>query len=569
MPAAGQNPPNEPSGDEPWWIGQILPMPSSPPVAPARPPLGGASAQPPPGPVHVAPEWQPVTQPVTQPGAAVPPPPPPPPYYGAQWQQPAPQQPAPAPKGDRNGRRILVAAGLAVVAMLLVSAATWGWSEVRRGLDRAGTAAGVPLVPAERDSTGSVPASANRIVVRGGNPGSATQQLVKAALADVDAFWRRSWSKVGSGPYKTVSGGFYAYGDGATPPCAEDAQSVAGNAFYCPEQDTIAWDETHLVPRLQKNYGDLGVGLVFAHEWGHAVQVRAGVTDEPTIFMEQQADCYAGAWVADARRRGDFFKVDDTTLDTAMTGFLELRDPVGMTNASTPGAHGTAFDRIRAFQEGVDDGVAKCASYQLDQLPLVAIDYQSYEDYASGGNLPLADSVDLTVKDLQDYWAQHATELGGSATVAAPTVDVDGAAGACKGAVTLAANVSYCPSTRTVSVPPALAAKAHDKIGDFALSALVGAGWSAAVLDQTGTLPSKQLAREKATNCLAGAWTRSVFDGDRQGAQLSLSPGDLDEAVSAMIGTRSTSDPGATGTGFDRVTAYRLGFTDGVSACTR
>ena len=74
MPAAGQNPPNEPSVDEPWWIGQILPMPSSPPVAPARPPLGGVGAQPPLGPVHVAPEWQPVaqpvTQPVTQPGAA-------------------------------------------------------------------------------------------------------------------------------------------------------------------------------------------------------------------------------------------------------------------------------------------------------------------------------------------------------------------------------------------------------------------------------------------------------------------------------------------------------------------
>ena len=360
---------------------------------------------------------------------------------------------------------------------------------------------------------------------------------------------------------------------------------LAGNAFkkvyvdvqldrqvsmYCPAEDVIAWDEVNLVPRLQKNYGDLGVGLVVAHEWGHAIQVRAGVTNAPTIFMEQQADCYAGAWVADARRRGDYFQVDDSTLDVAITGFLELRDPVGMTNATTPGAHGSAFDRIRAFQEGVDDGVAKCASYQLDELPLVAIDYQSYEDYASGGNLPLADSVDLTVKDLQDFWAQRAADLGGTSKVTAPKVDVQGPTPtSCKGLVTLAAKVTYCPSTNTVSVPPDLAAKAHQKIGDFALSALIGAGWSAAVLDSTGTLPSKQLAREETANCLAGAWTRSVFDGDREGAELSLSPGDLDEAVSAMLGTRSKSDPGSTGTGFDRVTAYRQGFTDGVSACTR
>jgi predicted metalloprotease len=538
MPAPGQPPSNDPSGEEPWWVGQILPMPSSPPVAPSRPPLGGAGSQPP----------------------TVPP------YLGGQWQQPAPQQPAPTPRGDRNGRRLLVAAGLAVVAVLMVSAATWGWSEVRRGLDRSGSATGVPLVPAERDATGSVPASSNRVVVRGGDPASRSQQLVKAALADVDSFWRDNWSKVGSGAYRTVSGGFYAFGDGSTPPCVEDARAVAGNAFYCPEQDVIAWDEVNLVPRLQKNYGDLGVGLVVAHEWGHAVQVRAGVTDQPTIFMEQQADCYAGAWVADARRRNDVFKVDDDTLDTAMAGFLELRDPVGMTNASSPGAHGTAFDRIRAFQEGVDDGVGRCADYQLDQLPLVAIDFQSYEDYASGGNLPLADSVDLTVKDLEDFWAERGADLGGSAGATVPTVDVDGTGReSCRGSVTLAGKVTYCPSTNTVTVPPDLAAKAHGKIGDFALSALIGAGWSAAVLDGSGQLPSQQLAREEAANCLAGAWTRSVFDGDREGAQLSLSPGDLDEAVAAMLGTRS----GTTGTGFDRVTAYRQGFTDGVAACTR
>ena len=536
MPAHGPTPHDDPRADEPWWIGQIQQMPSSPPVAPSRPPLGGT-----------APQW---TAPAPQPSPHVPP-------TSARQRR------------DRNGRRVLVAAGLSVVALLLLSAATWGWSEVRRGLDRAGTAVGVPLVPAGRDSTGSVPASSNRVVVRGGDPDSTSQQLVKAALADVDAFWRRSWSSVGEGPYRTVSGGFYAFGDGSTPPCAEDARTVAGNAFYCPEQDVIAWDEVNLVPRLQKNYGDLGVGLVVAHEWGHAMQVRAGVTDQPTIFMEQQADCYAGAWVADARRRDGAFQVDDATLDTAMAGFLELRDPVGMTNATTPGAHGTAFDRIRAFQEGVDDGVGRCADYELSRLPLVAIDFQSYEDMASGGNLPLADSVDLTVADLEDFWSARADGLGLQG--GAPEVDVRsaGSTDGCRGAVTLAARVSYCPSTNTVTVPSGVAAKAHDRNGDFALSALIGAGWSAAVLERSDRLPSAQLERERTANCLAGAWTRSVFDGDREGAQLSLSPGDLDEAVAAMLASRSDTDPRRTGTGFDRVTAYRQGFTDGAASCTR
>ena len=33
-----------------------------------------------------------------------------------------------------------------------------------------------------------------------------------------------------------------------------------------------------------------------AHEVGHAVQARVGYNPPATVYFEQQADCFAGAW---------------------------------------------------------------------------------------------------------------------------------------------------------------------------------------------------------------------------------------------------------------------------------
>ncbi|MFM7069785.1 MAG: neutral zinc metallopeptidase [Actinomycetes bacterium] len=524
----------------PWWA-QRTDVPTAPPVATGRPQLGGVAPDP------ASDVWQSPTVP-------------PLPVRSASWW---------------TARRTVAAVGWVVIAALLAGSAAWGWGEVQAALSRAGQAQGVPLVPAQRDAAEPVPASASEIVVRNGDPNDPAQRVVVAALRDVDSFWKRTYRRIDAQPYRSISGGFYAFGNGETPPCTDDPQQVAGNAYYCAEADVIAWDQQRLIPRLRARYGDLGIGLVIAHEWGHAVQIRAGVVDEPTIFMEQQADCYAGAWVADARRRNGFFEVTDASLDRAMTGFLELRDPVGMTTAATPGAHGTAFDRIRAFQEGVQGGATRCSAYRVDALPLVGINFQSYDDYATQGNLPLADALDLTTKDLADFWGSQVEALGGDAGVSQPNVRLTDTPATCARSVQLAARVRYCPSTNEITVSQKNATSAHDQIGDFAVSALVGIGWGAAVLSNSDRLPTGARARQDASTCLAGAWTRSVFAADRTGAQLSLSPGDLDEAVTALMVMRSgrTDADRARGTdwgtGFERVAAYRRGFTDGLSACVR
>ena len=71
---------------------------------------------------------------------------------------------------------------------------------------------------------------------------------------------------------------------------------VQGNAFYTTCGDIIVYDDADLLPALVNDLGDAAVGVVAAHEYGHAIQGRSGVFDLglPTVENEQQADCFAG-----------------------------------------------------------------------------------------------------------------------------------------------------------------------------------------------------------------------------------------------------------------------------------
>ncbi len=67
-------------------------------------------------------------------------------------------------------------------------------------------------------------------------------------------------------------------------------------------------------------------------------------------------------------------------------------------------------------------------------------------------------------------------------------------------------------------------------------------------------------------DCLAGSWTHDMLTRDRQSPGVRLSPGDLDEAVAALLAF-GRADEGAGPTAFDRIAAYRKGVLSGLSGC--
>src|SRR4029078_573085 len=94
---------------------------------------------------------------------------------------------------------------------------------------------------------------------------------------------------------------------------------------------TIGWDRGELLPALRKAYGDMGITMGLAHEYGHALQQQADLNRKgtPTLVKEQQADCFAGGymrWVAEDKSPR-FSLSTSEGLNNVLAAVLAVRGP--------------------------------------------------------------------------------------------------------------------------------------------------------------------------------------------------------------------------------------------------
>ena len=394
--------------------------------------------------------------------------------------------------------------------------------------------------------------------------------VVTRSLKDIERYWKETFPKIGKGKtFTPVRGGYHPYTETDPPPaCGGEPGEYQPNAFYCPDGDFIAWDAQTLIPQLQADYGDLLVGVVFAHEYGHAVQARLGLTDQPTVVLEQQADCFAGAWTSDvmAGHSTAFSKVTPSQLDNTVAGLLMLRDQPG-TSAQAPQAHGNAFDRIRAFQDGVQKGVETCAGYREDNIPVTEVPFSSAADAASGGDLPYDQAVNLLSQDAQAYWTRTYPKLAGRWWSTLRVEAFAGQAPSCpRPDASAGGGAFYCAQGDFVAFDNGdLGPTLYRRIGDFAVGMLLGDLFARAAQDRRGA-STQDRAGQLEVDCLAGAWTNELLKRTSSDQGILLSPGDLDEAVAALLAFgRVTEQQGATA--FDRIASYRTGVLKGLPAC--
>jgi predicted metalloprotease len=418
-------------------------------------------------------------------------------------------------------------------------------------------------------------------------------EFVAAALSDVQDFWRTTYSEIYGEPYEELSGGIFAAYPGRDdiPGCGESQTSYPDVAlfvaFYCTLGDFMVYDDgdESLLGALADNFGPSIMGVVLSHEFGHAIQFRAGELDKgyPTILTEQQADCFAGAWVSWASSgRSPTIQLTDADIRGGLIAMVTVRDPVGTTQ-ELEGAHGSAFDRIGAFQVGFTQGAQRCSEILEDPLPLVSNTFLSETDFLNDGDLPYGfdpdtDIVPLVVDALNLYWTFDA----GGAGIDFPTLQLvpvsssdDISCPDLSGPVEKTAVV--CPSTNEVYVDEPFAEQLYnDPIegrADFAVGYLIATGWAERAQILLGsTLTGEQ--RALANDCLVGAWAADMLpgrplrpeEGDARAGQ--ASPGDLDEAVLAAI---TVGDPGAgddrIGSAFEKIDSFRAGVLGGIPAC--
>ena len=390
-------------------------------------------------------------------------------------------------------------------------------------------------------------------------------------IADIQSYWATTMPSVYGEAYQAISADrLFPYSQADPPPgCGTRGDTpyaeVAGNAFYCSEGDFVAWDAQQLFPKLTQQFGAFAPALVLAHEWGHAIQARVGFDADESVYVEQQADCFAGAWAGHVASGGSDLSVSSDDLDRALAGMLQLSDPVGI-DSGQDGAHGNGFDRVGAFQDGVEGGASACAAYETDPPAVTESGFTSSADYATGGDMSLSALLPELERALDTYWSNAVGTKFESPKLVASTGSAS-CDGSSDGGV-LVDSVVYCADSNTVVYDPATLREAHSSVGDFAAGILLATGWSSAVQHDLGRAIEGKTAWRSA-ECLAGAFSAGV-DGSRSrsssSSTMTLSPGDLDEVVSMLVGAHGGDERG---TAFERVAAFRTGWSKGASACTK
>lgn len=351
-------------------------------------------------------------------------------------------------------------------------------------------------------------------------------------------------------------------------------RSVKGqvNAFYSSQCDGIAWDRGELMPTLEKDVGILSVPTVLAHEMGHLVQNRLGVPRTSVILLEQQADCYAGAywrWVSEGNSK--YFTFSPTSGMRGMLAALQyVADPAGVTK-ETAGAHGSAFDRVFAATLGFTDGAKRCNTITQEEIDQRIKQSGFSQIPKKNGNLDVSDELIADVaKTLDIYFGQT---VPGYQAPALTKFDGESAP-ACSG-VAQAGPVVYCPATRTISYnltqlqeigkPSGSWSVAK---GDFSAMILLASRYAIAALAGSGVRVDAPAGGLEAL-CYAGTWA-NWLRAPQGPKNLALTPNDLDKAVLQVITSPlAASDVNGTSSGsvLAQIQSFNIGVIYDIRAC--
>lgn len=430
--------------------------------------------------------------------------------------------------------------------------------------------------------------------------------FLAAALVDLDAWLTEELPGAFGVDWTPLAGDIWAgYPDRVSPlpGCGEPEtryrELTEYAAFYCEFGDFMVYDDgdESLIVGLADDLGPVVLGVVFAHEFGHAVQQRAGILEQrrATVLTEQQADCVSGAWVRRVYTgESDVVQLGDRDLRAGLVAMVEVRDPVG-TDQFGAGGHGTAFDRVGAFQLGFSSGLAVCADLHEDPLPLMPNVFQFGSlDEILQGNAPY-DCADLPAglpqeiydtcvpapeflaADLNDFW-DH-VQPGFEPLTPVPVPDYDRFS--CPDEVRLFDAVSYCPRDAAIAYDEPYVVDLYDAYGDFTLGYFYGVAWAEVAQIRSGSTLTGE-ARALRADCYTGAWVADItpdetgttprqddHDGDGEpDSTVVSSPGDLDEAVrmAILLGDLGV-DADVVGSPFEKIAAFRVGVLEGLDAC--
>ncbi|TXI64451.1 neutral zinc metallopeptidase [Mycolicibacterium mageritense] len=410
-----------------------------------------------------------------------------------------------------------------------------------------------------------------------GTDGGEIDKLAGNAVTDIEEFWSGAFPDAFDGDFKPVSKLISWNAEGFDDEfCGLDTYGLV-NAAYCKLDRSIGWDRGVLLPTLRRDTGDMGVVMVLAHEYGHSVQRQAAMAarSTPTLVAEQQADCLAGSymrWVAEGNSPRFTLDTGDG-LNSVLAAVISFRDPLLSENEAAGAAideHGSAFERVSAFQFGFTDGPSACAGIDVKEIQQRRGDLPVLLPADQTGELPITEKWVRAMVDALNASFRPANP---------PALSFDARAAQTCPSARPSPPASYCPDTNTIVVDLAelerLGAQSDEENalanGDNTAYSVVTSRYMLAVQHARGaSLDDAEAALR--TACLTGlataklSKTTSLADGD----SLVLTAGDVDEAVSGIL-TNGLAASDVNGesvpSGFSRIDAFRLGVLGDQERC--
>lgn len=209
--------------------------------------------------------------------------------------------------------------------------------------------------------------------------------FVSVTLADTEEIWAGIFRDDLGRNYRPAT--LVLFSEVTASPCG--TASGATGPFYCPQDKKVYLDTAFFGTLAQQlgAGGDFAAAYVVAHEIGHYVQDELGIlgkvnairarasaaeSNELSVRIELQADCFAGLWARQAAEA--FGSLEKGDVAEAMNAAAKIGDDTLQKNAGRrpmPDSftHGTAAQRQRWFANGFESGeIGACDTFSAARL---------------------------------------------------------------------------------------------------------------------------------------------------------------------------------------------------------